>query len=91
MQSELKAASSRPQIHGAIGVDAGVHVQLRRLWRFRQLRCRRLQLGWSLDFSGPSVNELGAKGRSSTAVHADSGTKYLSIDSECSWTVTVLP
>ena len=45
----------------------------------------------SMDFSGPSVNELGAKGSSSTAVHADSGTKYLSIDSECSWTVTVLP
>ena len=45
----------------------------------------------SLDFTGPSVNELGAKGSSSTAVHADSGKKYLSIDSECSWTVTVLP
>ena len=44
----------------------------------------------SLDFNGPSVNELGAKGSSSTAVHADSGKKYLSIASECSWTVTVV-
>jgi hypothetical protein len=42
------------------------------------------------DFSGASVNELGAGGSSSTFVYNDAGTHYLSVNSECSWTVTVI-
>ena len=44
----------------------------------------------SLDPNGPTVNELGAKGDSSTAAHNDAGSKYLTINSECSWTVKVV-
>lgn len=44
----------------------------------------------TLDFTGPSVNELGASGASSTQAHNDGGRKYLSIDSECSWSVKVV-
>jgi hypothetical protein len=72
-------------------VDTGVHVQLRRLGGSGNFIVDGNNSDGSLDFSGPSVNALGDKGCSSTAVHADSGTKYLSIDSEGSWTVTVLP
>jgi len=43
----------------------------------------------TIDFSGPTVNELQMKGNSSTAGHGDSGKKYLAINSECAWTVTV--
>lgn len=35
------------------------------------------------------VNELAAKGSDVTYEHGDSGSHYLSINSECSWTVTV--
>lgn len=43
----------------------------------------------SEDFQA-NVNELGAKGADSTYVHNDAGTHSLSINSECTWTVTVL-
>jgi len=42
------------------------------------------------DLNGAGVNELGAGGSSSTMVYGDAGTHYLSINSECSWTVKVV-
>lgn len=39
------------------------------------------------DFSGASVNELGAGGHGTTHVYGDSGPHYLSMNSECSWTI----
>jgi hypothetical protein len=42
------------------------------------------------DFSGAQVNELGAGGSSSTMVYGDAGTHYLSVNSECSWTMKVI-
>lgn len=43
-----------------------------------------------MDFSAPTVNELGA-GKSNTAyAHNDPGVKNLEILSECDWTVTVV-
>ena len=44
----------------------------------------------SLDSNDTGVNELGKRGSGSTANHNDAGTVYLSIDSECSWTVTAV-
>ena len=44
----------------------------------------------STEDSMPIVNELGAKGSSVTHQHASSGEHYLTINSECSWTVTVI-
>jgi hypothetical protein len=43
----------------------------------------------SPDFFAPGVNELGASGLNVEHYHADAGTKYLEINSECNWTVTV--
>jgi len=37
----------------------------------------------------PLVNELGKKGSDVTYQHSDAGTHSLSVNSECSWTVTV--
>jgi hypothetical protein len=42
------------------------------------------------DFTGASVNELGAGGSSSTWVYGDAGTHYLAVNSECSWTVKII-
>ncbi|HUZ70509.1 MAG TPA: hypothetical protein VND54_10325 [Candidatus Saccharimonadales bacterium] len=44
----------------------------------------------SPDFNDTGVNELGKRGSGSTANHNDAGTIYLSIDSECNWTVTAV-
>jgi hypothetical protein len=42
------------------------------------------------DFNGASVNELGAGKTASTWAYNDGGTHYLSINSECAWTVKVI-
>jgi hypothetical protein len=42
------------------------------------------------DFGGASVNELGAGGSGSTMAYNDAGTHYLSVNSECSWTLKVI-
>jgi hypothetical protein len=42
------------------------------------------------DFSGASVNELGNGGSGLTHVYRDAGSHYLSIDSECSWSIQVV-
>lgn len=42
------------------------------------------------NFGGASVNELGSRGSSSTWAYNDAGTHYLSVDSECSWTMRVV-
>jgi hypothetical protein len=44
----------------------------------------------SLDSNDSGVNELGKQGSGSTANHNDAGTVYLTIDSECNWTVTAV-
>ncbi len=42
------------------------------------------------DFGGASVNQLGSGGSASTMGYGDSGTHYLSVNSECSWSVKVI-
>lgn len=44
----------------------------------------------SLDFSGPIVNELNNMGSGTTYGHSDSGKKYLTVNSECNWTVKIM-
>lgn len=39
---------------------------------------------------GVIVNQLQASGQASAIVNADPGTHYLSINSECTWTITVI-
>lgn len=41
------------------------------------------------ELSDVPVNALAEKGSDTTYEHGDSGTQYLAINSECSWTVTV--
>ena len=42
-----------------------------------------------MDFGPGGVNELGRKGSDSSPVYGDAGQHYLSVNSECSWTVKV--
>jgi hypothetical protein len=42
------------------------------------------------DFTGASVNELGAGKSGSTYAYGDAGTHYLQVNSECSWSVKVI-
>jgi hypothetical protein len=42
------------------------------------------------DDFGDGVNELGKSGKDSQPVYGQSGTHYLSVNSECSWSVSVV-
>lgn len=42
------------------------------------------------DVNGANVNELGAGGHGATHVYGDSGTHFLSVDSECTWKMTAV-
>lgn len=42
------------------------------------------------DFSGANVNELGTGGHGITHVYGDAGSHYLSVDSECSWSMVAV-
>jgi hypothetical protein len=44
----------------------------------------------SSDFSSAGVNQLGAGGDGTEHYHADPGSKFLKVNSECAWTVTVV-
>lgn len=43
----------------------------------------------ALDLDNQGVNQLGAQGKATDHYHSGGNTKYLSISSECPWTVTV--
>ncbi|HUZ24348.1 MAG TPA: hypothetical protein VMV07_11365 [Streptosporangiaceae bacterium] len=42
------------------------------------------------DFNGANVNELGTGGHGITHVYGDAGRHYLSVDSECSWSMVAV-
>lgn len=47
------------------------------------------QSGGNVDFDNQGVNQLGAKGSGVEHYHSGGNTKYITVTSECAWTITV--